>query len=42
MCVQIDNCIPCCKECNVARMNNFTHEEMLIIGQAIKAVKENR
>lgn len=37
-----NNCIPCCWECNTARMNNFTYEEMLVIGQAIKLVKDNR
>lgn len=36
------NCVPCCWECNTARMNNFTYEEMLVIGQAIKLVKDNR
>jgi hypothetical protein len=38
----MENCVPCCKECNIARMNNFTHEEMKIIGLAIKQVKDNR
>lgn len=37
-----ENCIPCCKDCNVARMDNFTHEEMKIIGSAIKEVKDLR
>lgn len=37
-----ENCVPCCKECNVGRMDNFTHEEMFFIGQAIKQVKDNR
>lgn len=37
-----DNCVPCCNECNVARMDNFTHEEMLIIGETIKIVKDCR
>ncbi len=36
------NCVPCCKECNIARMNNFSHEEMKIIGKAIKEVKNKR
>lgn len=38
----IDNCVPCCWECNTARMNNFTFEETKILGQAIKEIKENR
>jgi transcription elongation factor Elf1 len=37
-----DNCKPCCKECNVARMDNFTHEEMFEIGKAIKKIKDAR
>lgn len=36
------NCIPCCWECNTARMNNFSYDEMLIIGKAIKQIKDNR
>lgn len=38
----LDNVVPCCYECNVARGNNFTHEEMLIIGKAIAKIKQNR
>ena len=37
-----DNVVPCCFECNCARNNNFTVDEMKIIGQAIKKVKEAR
>lgn len=36
------NCIPCCKECNIARNNHFSYTEMLIIGQAIHSVKSRR
>jgi hypothetical protein len=36
------NVVPSCKYCNIARMDNFTFEEMLIIGLAIKKVKEMR
>lgn len=38
----IDNVVPCCYECNVARTDNFTYEEMLEIGKAIKRVMEDR
>jgi len=38
----LENCVPACKECNVARMNNFTYDEMKIIGLSIKKIKENR
>lgn len=38
----MSNVIPCCYECNCARNRNFTHEEMIIIGKAIKEVKAKR
>jgi hypothetical protein len=34
-----ENCIPACMHCNVARMDNFSHEEMFIIGEAIRKVR---
>lgn len=37
-----ENCVTCCKECNVSRMDNFTHEEMNIIGEAIRVVRAVR
>lgn len=37
-----ENCIPCCKDCNIARGNRFSPDEMVIIGNAIKEVKDNR
>lgn len=38
-----DNVVTCCKECNTARMDHFTSEEMrLHIGPAIRAVKQAR
>lgn len=36
------NTVPCCYECNCARNNNFTYEEMLILGKTIAAIKRNR
>lgn len=36
------NTVPCCYECNCARMNNFTCDEMFIIGAAIAMVRKNR
>lgn len=36
------NCVPCCKECNVARMDNFSHEEMKKIGKLMKKIKNSR
>lgn len=38
----IDNVVPCCYECNCARNNNFSHQEMKIIGETIKKVKQQR
>lgn len=37
-----DNVVPCCYDCNCARNNNFTFEEMKIIGETIKIIKEKR
>lgn len=39
---ELDNVVPCCYECNCARMNNFTHQEMFVIGKAIKNIRESR
>lgn len=36
------NCIPCCKECNLARGNHFSHEEMIILGKTIHQIKSAR
>ena len=36
------NCVPCCKECNVSRMNNFTHKETFLLGEVIKKIKDAR
>lgn len=37
-----DNVVPCCYECNCARMDNFTHDEMKILGKTIKEIKCKR
>lgn len=37
-----ENCVPCCFECNTARMDNFTQDEMIIIGEAIRRVRAKR
>lgn len=37
-----DNVVPCCYECNCARNNNFSFEEMKILGKAIKEIKKSR
>lgn len=38
----MDNVVPCCYDCNCARNNNFTYEEMLELGKTIHKIKENR
>lgn len=37
-----NNVVPCCIECNVARNNYFTFDEMKILGQTIKMIKQSR
>lgn len=37
-----ENIVPCCFECNCAKNDNFSYEEMLIIGKAIAYVKAQR
>ena len=40
---EVDNILPCCEYCNVARSNHFTVEETLKhIGPAIRAIRESR
>jgi len=36
------NVIPSCGVCNITRMNNFSVDEMKLIGEAIKKIKLNR
>ena len=36
------NCVSACKECNIARNDLFSVEEMLILGQTIKLIKDKR
>lgn len=38
----MNNSVPCCYDCNCARNNNFTHEEMLILGKTIREIKNKR
>lgn len=37
-----DNIIPCCHVCNTARNNNFSVEEMKLIGETIKNINSQR
>jgi hypothetical protein len=36
------NIVPCCYSCNVTRSNNYSYEEMLILGKTIKTIKNKR
>lgn len=38
----MDNVVVCCYDCNVARSNNFSHEEMIILGKTINEIKSKR
>lgn len=37
-----DNVVPCCIECNTARNNYFSFEEMKLLGQTIRQIKQSR
>lgn len=37
-----DNVVPCCFDCNCARNNNFSHDEMMEIGKTIAKIKQKR
>lgn len=37
-----DNVVPACYICNTTRMDHFSHEEMLVIGETIKKIKQWR
>ena len=37
-----NNVVPCCLECNTARNNNFSFEEMKILGKTIGEIKNSR
>ena len=36
------NVVPCCRICNTTRMNNFSHDEMILLGKIIKEINNNR
>jgi hypothetical protein len=36
------NVVPCCKDCNFARGDRFTHEEAMILGATIRAIIASR
>lgn len=38
----MDNCVPCCYECNTTKMDNFSTPEMALLGKTIKNIKMSR
>lgn len=38
----VDNVVPACADCNIMRGDRFSHQEMLVIGQAVSAVRHAR
>lgn len=36
------NVVPCCRICNTTRMNNFSHEEMFLLGEVIQKINKLR
>lgn len=38
----VDNVVPCCVDCNKARNENFSFDEMKIIGKTIREIKQAR
>ncbi len=36
------NCIPCCGTCNMTRGNRLSPEEMMLLGEVVSKIKENR
>jgi hypothetical protein len=37
-----DNCVPCCIRCNTTRNDNYSFEEMKILGETIKLIDQKR
>lgn len=38
----VENCVVCCTSCNLTRGDRFTHEEFLVVGEAIRKIHQNR
>lgn len=36
------NCVACCPECNWVKGARYSHEEMLLLGQTVRAIKAAR
>lgn len=36
------NVVPCCKLCNITRMDNFTYDEMILLGNTIRSIRHHR
>lgn len=38
----LENCQPCCQLCNFTKSNQFTHSEMLLLGEVIRQIRKSR
>ncbi len=38
----VENCVPCCAECNFLRRDCLSHEEFLLLSSGLKAIRELR
>lgn len=38
----VDNCVPCCVDCNRCKSDRFTLDEMKVIGNAMRQIKRKR
>lgn len=38
----VENCVPCCRDCNFFRQDKFTHEEFLLLRPGLKKIMKAR
>lgn len=38
----LDNCVPCCKECNWIKGDRLTPDEMMVVGEALSTYRQRR
>lgn len=36
------NCVACCHECNIIRMDKLTHQDIIFLGKSIKEMKDTK
>ena len=37
-----DNVVPCCLDCNTARSHRFSYDEMVMLGETVRRIKDRR